>query len=300
MKVKVFSITKLEKTSKDLPIQFLEAVRPDLIRRAFEVIRANSRQPYGADPMAGKKHSAELSRRRRKYRGSYGFGISRVPRKILSRRGTRFSWVGALAPGTVGGRRAHAPKAEKNWEKKINVQERRKAIRSALAATMVKGLVEQRGHKVPDNYPFILEDKFETLQKTKDVKAVLEKLGLKDDLARSLSRTFRAGVSRLRGRKYRTPCGPLIVVANKCALLQSGSNIPGVDIVEVKNLNVQLLAPGADYGRLTVFTEGAIEQLKTENLFMMKPKVKKVKEPKASKGKKVKKAKKATKNNTRK
>lgn len=295
MKLKVLTATKVEKGTKEMPIQFLEQVRPDLIKRAVEVIQANSRQPYGADPMAGKKHSAELSRRRRKYRGSYGHGISRVPRKILTRRGTRFFWVGAQAPGTVGGRRAHAPKAEKKWDKKINTKERRKAIRSALAATMSKGLVQQRGHAVPELYPFVLEDKFEALNKTKDVKAALEKLGLQDDLKRSLSRHFRAGVARLRGRKYRIPTGPLLVVSKACPLLKAGSNIAGVDVIDVKNLNVQLLAPGAECGRLTLFTESALDIMKNEQLFITPAKKAKVKKDKIKKPKKAAKPKKAKK-----
>ncbi|MFC2135964.1 50S ribosomal protein L4, partial [Bacteroidota bacterium] len=107
MKLKILNTNKTETKTTDLPIQFYEPVRKDLIQKVFLAIQANKKQPYGADPEAGKRASAELSRRRRKYRGSYGMGISRVPRKIMSRRGTRMNWVGAFAPGTVGGRRAH-------------------------------------------------------------------------------------------------------------------------------------------------------------------------------------------------
>src|SRR3990167_8005974 len=130
----------------NLPQQFNEEMRPDLVRRAFLVIRGHDRQPYGADPEAGMRTSAKISRRRRKYRGSYGFGISRVPRKIMSRRGTRMNWVGAFAPGMVGGRRAHPPKSEKIQHKKINEKERIKAIRSAISATVSKDVVAKRGH----------------------------------------------------------------------------------------------------------------------------------------------------------
>ena len=48
------------------------------------------------------------------------------------------NWVGAFAPGTVGGRRAHPPKSEKIWSKKINKKENAKAIRSAISATLLK------------------------------------------------------------------------------------------------------------------------------------------------------------------
>ena len=131
MKLPIYTLTKSETGKKDLPVQFSELIRPDLIERAVFTIQSNKRQPYGADPRAGLRHCGNLSRRRNNYKTSYGHGISRVPRKILSSRGTRFNWAGAIAPGTVGGRRAHPPKADKVWSQKINKKERRKAIRSA-------------------------------------------------------------------------------------------------------------------------------------------------------------------------
>jgi len=116
MELKILSQDNQEKGVLKLPIQFSEPVREDLIQRAVLTVEANTRQPYGTKPAAGMRHSADVSRRRRKYRGSYGHGISRVPRKVLSRRGTQMFWQGAVAPGTVGGRKAHSPKAEKIWD----------------------------------------------------------------------------------------------------------------------------------------------------------------------------------------
>ncbi|MBT7903537.1 50S ribosomal protein L4 [Candidatus Woesearchaeota archaeon] len=267
MQVKILTQQNSEKGKVKLPKQFDEPVRQDLIKRAVEAIQSHNRQPYGADPDAGNKHSSKLSRRRHNYRGSYGFGISRVPRKIHTRRGTRFFWVGATAPGCVGGRRAHPPKVEKIWSKNINVNERRKAIRSAIAATMIPELVEDRGHKLPDTYPFIIDNSFEQIEKTNEFEKILVTLGLTDELGRASRKTFRAGKARLRGRKYKKAKGPLVVVSTECPLLKSGVNVAGVDVVEVKNLNAQLLAPGSDVGRLTLFTEAAIKKLEEENLF---------------------------------
>lgn len=290
MKLNILSTAKTEKGSMQLPVQFGEEIRPDIIKRAVEVIQANKRQRYGASPEAGKRSSAKVSRRRHDYRGAYGIGISRVPRKVMSRRGTRMNWTGAFAPGTVGGRRAHPPKAEKIWSKNINVNERRKAIRSAMAATLVKELVAKRGHKVPENYPFILDDSFEKLAKTKQVKDALTKLGFADELKRCEEKTIRSGIARLRGRKYRRKKSVLFVVAKECALQKSASNLPGVDIIEVNNLNAELLAPGTDIGRLTLFTESALKRLDAEKLFFPRKKSKKEKQERPKKGKKVKKA----------
>ena len=250
-----------------LPFQFEEEFRPDLIQRAVLAIQSHKRQPYAASEGAGKRASAKLSRRRRKYRGSYGIGISRVPRKIMTRRGTRLNWVGAFAPGTVGGRRAHPPKSEKIWSTKINEKERRKALRSAIAATLIREIVAERGHLMPNNYPFALDDKFESIEKTKTVIDSLKKIGLESELSRVEDRKVRAGKGKTRGRKYRTKKGPLIVVSKLDRLSSAASNIPGVDIVDVISLNTELLAPGGKPGRLTLWTSSAISKLDKEKLF---------------------------------
>ena len=279
MKADILNL-KGEKTKTiDLPDQFNEEIRPDLIKRAVLVIQSNKRQPYGANPRAGKRASATLSRRRRKYRGSYGHGISRVPRKILTRRGTNFFWVGAEAPGTVGGRRAHPPKAEKKWSQKINIKERRMAIRSALSATCVKEIVAKRGHSFK-SVPIIIDSSFESVKKTKDVLTALTSIGLEKELERSSVKKIRPGKGKNRGRKYVKRKGPLILVADKCELQKAAKNIPGVDISTINSVNAELLAPGADIGRLTIFTDKAIERLAKEKLFTgirIKKEVKEVK-----------------------
>jgi large subunit ribosomal protein L4e len=268
MELKILSTAKTEAGKKKLPKQFSEPVRADLIKKAVEAIQANKRQPYGAHPEAGKRASADISRRRHKYRGAYGYGISRVPRKIMTRRGTRFNWVGAVAPGTVGGRRAHSPKAEKDWSKKINKKENRKAIRSAISATVNADIVKERGHNVPEGYPFIIESKIEGIEKAKDAKKVLEKLGIAEELKRTAKRSIRAGKGKSRGRKYKSKKGPLFVVSENCDFAKSCSSIPGVEVVNVKNINAELLAPGASIGRMTFFTEKAVEIMEKEKLFM--------------------------------
>ncbi|MEK6948877.1 MAG: 50S ribosomal protein L4 [Nanoarchaeota archaeon] len=268
MKVAVYDVSSKKIGEMDLPMQFNEDVRQDLISRAVIAIQSNKRTPYGNMPTAGKRSSHEVSKRRRNYRGSYGHGISRSPRKVLSRRGTRFMWVGAFAPNTVGGRRAHPPKAEKRWDKKINRKERRKAIRSAISATVISELVRKRGHMVPGNYPFALDKKFEELSKTKDVISSLKTIGLESELERTEERSIRSGKGKMRGRKYRQKKGPLIIVVSKDAkIMKAAANIPGVDVIDVRNLNVELLAPGEMPGRLTLWTTGAIEMLEKENLF---------------------------------
>lgn len=270
MKLTIMSKDNVAGGQIDVPLQFTEPIRSDLIKRAVHTAQANARQAYGASPEAGKRHTTDLSKRRRKYRGCYGFGISRTPRKIMSRSGTRFGWVGALAPNTVGGRRAHPAKFWKIWDKKLNVKERRKAIRSALAATLSVEVVAERGHKIPKAYPFVIDTSVEQLQKSKEVLAVFEKFGFTADLARCEART-RAGKGKMRGRRKVVAKSVLLVVANDCPIIKAARNIPGVDVCIVSNLNTELLAPGAHPGRASLFSKDALLRMQEEELFLNVP-----------------------------
>ncbi len=267
MKLQIVDSANKKTGEITLPSQFHEELRPDLINRAVLAIHSHNRQDYAAHSEAGKRSSAKLSRRRRDYRGSYGIGISRVPRKIMTRRGTRMNWVGAFAPGTVGGRRAHPPKTEKIWWMKINEKERTKSIRSAISATISREIVTARGHKVPDSYPFILDDSFEAIDKTKKITDALNQLGFQLEISRVEDKKVRAGKGKSRGRKYKKKKGPLFVVSKAGNLSNAASNIPGCDVVEVKKLNVEAVAPGGHAGRLTLWTKSAIEMMDKENLF---------------------------------
>jgi len=248
MKVNVYSLDGTTKEEIVLPPVFSTVYRPDIINKSFNVLRANKRQPYGASPLAGLRHSTESAGK--------GRGVSRVPRLKDSMRA-------ALAPCVVGGRRAHPPKAEKNWREKINKKERILARNSALAATAVKELVQQRGHKFkPDiTLPVIIEEAFENLTKTKDVIKTFENIGIYDDILRAKNGThIRAGKGKLRGRRYKTPKS-ILIIASKDTIFKSSSNLPGVDVVKPDQLNIEHLAPGGMSGRLTVITKPALEIL---------------------------------------
>lgn len=268
MKLKILNQKAEEKGSIDVPSQFKETPRHDLIKRAVETIRANTRQPYGAKPEAGLRHSTYLSKRRRAYKGTYGPGRARTPRKVMSSNGLQFHHVGAQVPNTVGGRRAHPPKAAKIWNKDLNKKERQKAIRSALSGTLIKELAEKRGHKVPSNYPFIISDELSKIEKTADLKKALEKQGFKEELTRTSKTKIRQGKGKNRGRKYKNKTSILFVTAESNQKLEkAASNLKGCDVTSVDKLNTLLLAPGAVPGRLTLYTESAVKKIKEENLF---------------------------------
>jgi|SRR3989344_432227 len=265
-KINVYAKDGSKQSSVDLPLVFSERVREDVISRAVLAHYSRERQAFGSSPLAGKKHSVDLSKRRRDYRGVYGHGISRVPRKILSRSGTRFNWVGAFSPGCVGGRNAHPPKAEKIWEQKINKKERRLAIRSAIAATADKTVVAARGHLFKE-VSCVLDDACEALAKTSEVLSLFEVLGFGPELERVAERSIRAGRGTMRGRRYKTKVGPLVVVSKNCPLVKAASGISGVEVVTVDRLHAAALAPGCVPGRLTVWTASAMAKLK-EGLFV--------------------------------
>lgn len=267
MKLKIKDLEGNVVREIELPQQFEEEYRPDLILRAFLSIRSHKRVPYGANPDSGKLHVTKLSRRRRDYKGAYGKGISRIPRKTMWRRGMQFYWVGAMAPGTVGGRRAHPPKAEKIWDEKINIKERRKAIRSAISSTLNVQLIKQRNHVVPTDFPFGVVNDITKISKTKDLVNTLNKLGFLADLERTQEKVIRSGRGKTRGRRYRIRKSLLIVVDEDKFLKKAAKNLLGVDVVNVKDLNVELLSPGGHGIRLTLWTEGALNKLKEQSLF---------------------------------
>ena len=63
----------------------------------------------------------------------------------------------------------------------------------------------------------------------------------------------------MRGRRYKMAVGPLVVVGEDDGIIRAVRNLPGVDAVLARNLNILLLAPGAHPGRLTLWTESAIK-----------------------------------------
>jgi large subunit ribosomal protein L4e len=235
MKAAVLTVTGTKKSEITLPKVFSEPVRQDLIKRAVLAMQSHSYQPQARNEMAGKRKSVYLSKRRRHYRGVYGVGRSRTPRKIMSRQGAHIQYEGSFSPHTKGGRAAHPAILDKKISDKINTKERRLAVRSGIAASADKGVVG-----LDMALPIIIEEKFESIKKTKDVVDLLDKIKVP-----------------LKG------VGPLFIVSKRCNLLRSAGNIG--DVVMVKDLNAGLLAPGTRPGRICIWSEDALKEL--EKLF---------------------------------
>lgn len=266
-----FAVEAKDGKAIELPSPFTSQIREDMVRSAVHASRANRRQSYGhrehegkRAPQPGMKHSVEW--------WGKGRGVSRIMRKSGQK-------TGAQNPHTRGGRRAHGPKVDKDWSQKINSREKKIARDSAIAASSDSSTVSSRGHKFDEGlrFPIIIdgyvesrgssEEKYDiesipTQYSTRKFVAMMEGLGISADLTRSKAgRTIRAGKGTMRGRKYRTPKGILLVVAQKGGLDKAARNLPGVDVVTAKDLCAEDLAPGGDMGRLTVWTKSAIEAL---------------------------------------
>lgn len=253
-KISILGLDGKEKESIDLPDVFSITPRLDLIKRAVISTEAAQKQPQGRNPLAGKRNTA-LS-------WGTGFASARVPR--LRGSGYPGARSAAFAPGVVGGRVAHPPRAEKVTVKRINRKERQLALLSAISATEKRGLVQKRGHAIEklSSLPIVIDDKLQTLKKTSQVIDVFEKVGLNDELARvKNSITIRAGKGKRRGRKYKKRRGPLVVIKENFGIYKAARNIPGVEVVKIDNLNCNLLAPGTHSGRLVIWTQSAFKSL---------------------------------------
>jgi large subunit ribosomal protein L4e len=251
---KVFDLKGEEVDKVRIPEIFKTPNRPDVIKRAVVAIQSHKYQPQGRDPMAGKKNTAESRHA--------GLGIARVPR--LKARGQR----AAFAPGVVGGRSAHPPESQKKIRKKIPRKEMQLALRSAVAATGSKEIVASRGHMVEDvpDFPLVVVDEIQSLKKTNDIEEAFVNLGVWPDIFRvKESRKVRAGRGKMRGRKMKQAIGPLVVITKNEGVAEAARNLPGVEVASVENLNAELLAPGTHPGRLTVWTNSALE--KVEKVF---------------------------------
>ncbi len=253
-KINVYSLEGKVTGEMELPEIFSEDFRPDLIKRAVLSAQSARIQPWGTDPMAGKRTTAESF--------GAGRGAAMVPRVKGSRHPAGSK--GAFVPQATGGRKAHPPRTTRIIHEKINKKERKLAIRSAIAATTNPELVEARGHCIENipQIPFVVDDELCSVKKTSETREIFKNLGVMDDLVRAKNgRRIRAGRGKTRGRKYKTPKGPLVVVAEDKGISLGARNHPGVDVVVVDNLNAELLAPGTHPGRLTIYTKSAIEKL---------------------------------------
>jgi len=256
MKAKMFDKSGKEKGTVDLPKNFNIKIRADVLAKVFETQRGVYTQAYGAMEGAGAQYSASgiSKKKRHDWKATYGKGISRVPRKVMSRHGASFNWIGATVSNTRGGRRPHAPRSAKNTFLKVNKKELLLAFNSALAGTVdAKSLENKYGKKVESG--FIFSDDI-LKAKTKEFISTMKTLFGEMFSTVLKHKTIRAGIGKMRGRKYKSNAGLLFVVASDEEMKRKG-----IEVIGVSELTVKDLSPNGEPGRLVCYTEKAIKEI---------------------------------------
>jgi len=238
-----------------IPEVFLAPIRPDIVNFVHTSMNKNKRQAYGVNYMAGMQHSAE----------SWGTGraVARIPR--VSGGGNSRSGQGAFGNMCRKGRMFAPTKVWRKWHRKINQNQKRYAVASAIAASALPSLVLARGHRIDavPEIPLVIDNAAESVNKTKAAVGVLKAVGAIADVEKAKdSRKIRAGVGKSRNRRHVMRRGPLVVYAADNGITKAFRNLPGIELANVESLNLLQLAPGGHLGRFVIWTRGAFEKLK--------------------------------------
>ncbi|KAM3588575.1 60S ribosomal protein L4B [Umbelopsis sp. WA50703] len=237
-----------------LPAVFKAPIRPDIVNFVHTNMAKNKRQAYAVSEKAGHQTSAE----------SWGTGraVARIPR--VNGSGTHRAGQAAFGNMCRSGRMFAPTKTWRKWHVKLNLNQKRFATASALAASALPSLVLARGHRIEqiEEVPLVVADEAQTLTKTKEAVALLQALNAYADVVKvSNSRKVRAGVGKIRNRRYRQRRGPLVVYGEDNGVAKAFRNLPGVEAVNVRHLNLLQLAPGGHVGRFVIWTASAFALL---------------------------------------
>ncbi|KAK4798508.1 hypothetical protein SAY86_030834 [Trapa natans] len=238
-----------------LPDVMKGSIRPDIVNFVHANMSKNSRLPYAVSKRAGHQTSAE----------SWGTGraVSRIPR--VPGGGTHRAGQGAFGNMCRGGRMFAPTKIWRRWHRRINVNQKRYAIVSAIAATAIPSLVMARGHRIETvpEMPLVIGDSAEGVEKTPAAIKILKQIGAYADAEKAKdSIGIRPGKGKMRNRRYINRKGPLIVYGTEGANIEKAfRNIPGVEVENVERLSLLKLAPGGHLGRFVIWTKSALEKL---------------------------------------
>jgi len=190
--------------------------------------------------------------------------MARIPR--VKGGGTQRSGQGAYGNMCRGGRMFAPTKTWRRWHRRININQRRYAMCSAIAATGIPALVISKGHRIEQisEVPLVLSDKIEEYKKTKEAVALLKKVNAWADIQKVMqSKRFRAGKGKMRNRRRIQRRGPLIIYNQDNGICRAFRNIPGITLINVSRLNLLKVAPGGHVGRFCIWTESAFKKLDT-------------------------------------
>ncbi|KAJ7478878.1 ribosomal protein L4 domain-containing protein [Mycena galericulata] len=154
--------------------------------------------------------------------------------------------------------RAHQDLAQ--VEVKVNQNQRRFAVVSALAALALLSLALARGHRIEqiEGVPLVIASAADSFTKTNEAVALLKSLNAYADVIKvSNSRKLRAGKGKIRNRRHRQRRGPLVVYNEDIGIVKAFRNLPGVELANVRRLNLLQLARGGHLGRFVIWTNAA-------------------------------------------
>lgn len=153
----------------------------------------------------------------------------------------------------------------RRWHRKININQKRYALASALAASAIPALVLARGHRVEQvpEIPLVIDTAaISNVDKTAAAIKLLKAVNAFADVEKAKdSKKLRAGVGKMRNRRYSQRRGPLVIFNEKGPLAKSFRNLPGVELASVSRLNLLQLAPGGHLGRFCIWTKDAFSRL---------------------------------------
>merc|ERR1712158_288512 len=237
-----------------LPAVFKAPIRPDIVSFIHHEVAKNHRQAYAVNRDAGHQTSAE----------SWGTGraVARIPR--VRGGGTHRSGQGAFGNMCRGGHMFAPTKVYRRWHRRVNVQQKRYAMCSAIAATGVPALVMAKGHRIEEipEVPLVVSDKVQSYTKTKEAYILLKRTKAYNDVDQVCkTKRMRAGKGKMRNRRRIIKRGPLVIYDQDQGLTRAFRNLPGVETLSVDNLNILKLAPGGHVGRFCIWTESAFKKL---------------------------------------
>ena len=236
----------------EMPAVFTAPIRDDTVSFVHSNMAKNRRQAHGVARNQGHQHSAE----------SWGTGraVARIPR--IGGSGTSRSGQAAFGNMCRKGRMFAPLRTWRKWHRKINTNQKRHAVASAVAASACAPLVLARGHDVDavPELPLVVDDL--NVETTQALLKALNAVGASASLAHSRAKKMRAGSGKMRYSRFTISRGPLLVYGDsQTNLKKAARNLPGVDTCSVHRLNLLQLAPGGHLGRFVIYTKDAFQAL---------------------------------------
>ena len=242
--VPIYDINGIEERKITLPEIFDHPIKYELIRRAVISERSYILQPQGHYLDAGMQTTAKYYGRMNSYRSGRHMGIAIRPREKLG--GGRQGKVKQI-PSATKGKRAHPHMIEKKIYEHMNNKEYQSAIMSCISAA------------AKHHTPIIINDKIEGISKTRDMLKVFENLKLGSEIRKGREKKTRKGVRR-RSRQNIYKKSVLLVVGSDSKAIKATRNIPGVSVCNIDCINANMLSPGGNSSRITIWSESALKK----------------------------------------